>query len=244
MNDTANYRISDIMTCAMAGMLRDGEVVFHGVASHMPMVAMMLARKTHAPNLVSLNIPGGVNPLDISKATYSSATGDFYKGAEAVYPLINIFDLSMRGKLDVAFLGGVQFDAEGNMNSTVIGPYDKPKVKLPGGAGSAVLVPTVKRAIVWRVKHDKRTFVNKVDFATAKGNIWKIVTPLCVFEMRNGRLELDTVHPGSSLEEVKDNTGFEIRATQANMTPLPTRQQLNVLKTIDPLDLRSKEFEK
>lgn len=239
-----DYCVSDIMTCAIANMLVDGERVFHGVASHMPMVAMMLARKTHAPDLVSLNIPGGVNPIDISKSYYSSAGEEFYRGAEAIYPLINIFDLSMRGKLDVAFLGGVQFDINGNLNSTVIGDYNKPKVKLPGGAGSAVLIPTVKKAIVWRVKHDKRTFVEKVDFATAKGNIWKIVTPLCIFGVKDGRLVLESVHPTSSLKEVKDNTGFEIQCEQAQFTALPTAKQMSVLKQIDPQNLRAKEFEK
>ena len=239
-----NCSVSDIMTCAIANMLSDGDRVFHGVASHMPMVAMMLARKTHAPNLVCLNIPGGVNPLDISKSYYSSAGEEFYKGADAIYPLINIFDLSMRGKLDVAFLGGVQFDIEGNLNSTVIGDYAKPKVKLPGGAGSAVLIPTVKKAIVWRVKHDKRTFVDRVDFATAKGNIWKIITPFCIFAVKDGKLILESVHPTSSLQEVKDNTGFEIACSHAPFTALPTVTQMNKLKQIDPLNLRAKEFEK
>lgn len=235
-------RVSDIMTCAIARMLKDGETVFHGVSSHLPMVAMMLAREMHAPNLVHLNIPGGVNPSSIRQASYSSAGEDLLQGAEALFPLEQVFDLSMRGGLDVAFLSGVQFDVYGNVNASVIGNYHKPKVRLPGGAGSAVLIPTAKKAVIWRTKHDRRTFVEKVDFVTTRGNLWKIITPLCIFEYRNGRLELDTIHPTSSLKEVLENTGFEIQCSEVKFTPLPTVEEINILKRIDPFDYRSKEF--
>ncbi|WP_259391802.1 CoA-transferase subunit beta [Paenibacillus thiaminolyticus] len=235
-------RGSDIMACALARMLQDGETVFHGVSSQMPMVAMMLARQLHAPNLVHLNIPGGVNPSSIKKASYSSAGADLLASAEAYFPLEQVFDLSMRGGLDVAFLGGVQFDALGNVNASVIGDYRKPKVRLPGGAGSAVLIPTAKKAIIWRTKHDRRTFVDKVDFVTTRGNVWRIVTPLCVFAMKDGMLMLDSIHPTSSLEEVVRNTGFEVKYDELRFTPLPTARELSVLKQIDPFDYRSSEF--
>lgn len=187
----ASYHISDLMTCTIANLLADGETVFHGVSSHLPMVAMQLAKHTHAPNLVHLNIPGGVNPSTINKASYSSAGADLVEAGEAYFPLEEVFDLSMRGKLDVAFLSGIQFDVNGNVNASVIGDYHKPKVRLPGGAGSAVLIPTAKKVIIWRTKHDKRTFVEHVDFITTRGNIWKIVTPLCVFGYKNGKLHLE-----------------------------------------------------
>jgi len=237
-----NFKISDIMTCALSRLLTDGENVFHGVSSHMPMVAIALARATHGPNIVHLNIPGGVNPKSIKNAEYSSAGQELFKGSEAVLPLSEVFDLSMRGKLDVAFLSGVQFDVSGNVNASVIGDYNKPKVRLPGGAGSAVLIPTAKKAIIWRTKHDKRTFVEKVDFVTTRGNLWKIVTPLCVFEFKNGNLQLDSIHPTSSLEEVIENTGFKVVYDEIKYTPIPSKEELKTLKRIDPYDLRSKEF--
>jgi glutaconate CoA-transferase subunit B len=239
---SAQLRTSDIMVCAMARMLKDGERAFHGVASHMPMVAIALAKRMHAPNLVHLNIPGGVNPASLRQASYSSASADLLSGAEAYFPLDQIFDLSMRGGLDVAFLGGVQFDVHGNVNASVIGSHRRPKVRLPGGAGSAVLIPTAKKAIIWRTKHDRRTFVEKVDFVTTRGNVWKIVTPLCIFEFRNGRLHLDSIHPTSSLEEVAANTGFELVYDELKTTPPPTDKELAVLKQIDPFDYRTKEF--
>ncbi|MDQ0178476.1 CoA-transferase subunit beta [Bacillus chungangensis] len=236
------YRIGDMMTCAIANMLQDGETVFHGVSSHLPMVAMALAQNMHAPHLVHLNIPGGMNPSSIKKAAYSSAGSDLLASAEAYFPLEQVFDLSMRGKLDVAFLGGVQFDLYGNVNASVIGDYHQPKVRLPGGAGSAVLIPTAKKAIIWRTKHDKRTFVEKVDFVTTRGNLWKIVTPLCIFENRGGKLHLDSIHPTSSLEEVKENTGFELLYDEVKYTQPPTETELSILKKIDPFDYRSLEF--
>jgi glutaconate CoA-transferase subunit B len=142
----------------------------------------------------------------------------------------------------VAFLSGIQFDKTGNVNASVIGDYHKPKVRMPGGAGSAVLIPTAKRAIIWRTKHDKRTFVNKVDFVTTRGNIDRIVTPLCVFKYENGELLLDTIHPTSSLQEVIDNTGFEVKYKSIEYTPLPTKEEMTILKRMDPKNYRNIEF--
>lgn len=242
MTNNTDYRISDIMTCAISNMLQDNETVFHGVSSHLPMVAVKLAKSMHAPDLVHLNIPGGVNPGSIQHSSYSSAGAELLGTGEAYFPLQEVFDLSMRGKLDVAFLGGIQFDINGNVNASVIGNYHKPKVRLPGGAGSAVLIPTAKKAIIWRTKHDKRTFVEKVDFTTTRGNLWRIVTPLCVFEFRHGKLHLESIHPTSSLEEVQENTGFELIYDKLKYTSLPTKQELQMLKKIDPHDYRSIEF--
>ena len=224
-----NYQVSDIMICAMARLIHNGENVFHGVSSHMPMLAVMLAKALHAPEAVYLNIPGGVDPKPKNLEKYTSA------GAE-------LFDLSMRGRLDVAFLSGIQFDKTGNVNASVIGDYHKPKVRMPGGAGSAVLIPTAKRAIIWRTKHDKRTFVEKVDFVTTRGNIDRIVTPLCIFKYENGELLLDTIHPTSNLQEVIDNTCFEVKYRSIEFTPLPSKEELTILRRIDPKNYRNIEF--
>ncbi len=235
-------RVCDIMVCAMARMIKDGDRVFHGVSSHMPMIAVLLAKAAHAPRAVHLNIPGGVDPAEPKLVSYTSAGSELYKSAPASFPLMEVFDLSMRGGLDVAFLSGVQFDNSGAVNASVIGDYHEPKVRLPGGAGSAVLIPTAKRAVIWRTKHDKRTFVPNVDFMTARGNVSAIITPLCVFTMYGGELILDSVHPGSSIDEVAKNTGFPIRYLELKTTPEPTDEELRLLKAIDPHDLRNIEF--
>ncbi|WP_055665153.1 CoA-transferase subunit beta [Desnuesiella massiliensis] len=236
-----NYRPSDIMTIAIARMLKNDETVFHGVASPLPMVAIQLAKSLQAPDLIYVNITGGVDakPLKFSKSTDGP---ELLKGTKALFPLSEIFDLSMRGGLDVAFLSGIQFDSYGNVNASVVGDYHKPKVRLPGGAGSAVLIPTAKRAIIWRTKHDKRTFVPKCDFVTTRGNIHKIVTPLCIFAFKDGRLVLDSIHKTSSLQEVIDNTGFEVVYDKIRFTEDPTPEELKMLQKVDPTDIRSIEF--
>lgn len=236
------YRVSDIMVCAMARLIPDGSKVFHGVSSHMPMIALLLAKALHAPGAVHLNIPGGTDPDPVRLKKYTSAGPELLERATAYFPLMEVFDLAMRGELDVAFLSGIQFDSQGNVNASVIGDYKKPKVRMPGGAGSAVLIPTAKRAILWRTKHDKRTFVNQVDFVTTRGNVERIITPLCIFKMENGEMVLDTIHPTSSLEEVQENTGFPIKYSHIAYTPLPTKEELSALKRIDPGDFRNIEF--
>ena len=237
-----DYLISDIMICAMSRLIKDKETVFHGVSSHMPMLAVMLAKALHAPEAVHLNIPGGVDPKPNMLQKYTSAGAELLEHSVSYFPLAEVFDLSMRGKLDVAFLSGIQFDINGNVNASVIGDYHKPKVRMPGGAGSAVLIPTAKRAIIWRTKHDKRTFVNKVDFVTTRGNIDRIVTPLCIFKFENGELVLDTIHPTSSLEEIIENTSFPVKYSQIEFTPVPTKAEMAMLKRIDPKDYRNIEF--
>lgn len=230
------------MVCVMARMIKDGETVFHGVSSHMPMIATLLAKRMHAPSAVHLNIPGGVDPSADRLVSYTSAGSELLNKASAELPLMEVFDLAMRGGLDIAFLSGAQFDNTGTVNASVIGDYYVPKVRLPGGAGSAVLIPTAKRAILWRTKHDKRTFVQDVDFMTAKGNVSAIITPLCVFSMYCGELILTHIHPASSIEEVADNTGFAIKYLDPETTMPPSETELKLLGDIDPEDLRNIEF--
>lgn len=234
--------ISNYMVCSISRMLLDGQTVFHGVSSHIPMIAMMLARASHAKNLVHVDIPGGVDPKDVSMDNYSSAGLQLYRSSKAYFPLADVFDLAMRGGLETAFLGGVQFDRWGNVNASVIGDYNKPKVRLPGGAGSAVLIPMAKKVILWRTKHDKRTFPEQVDFITARGNVWRMVTPLCVMTFQDGQWNLESIHPISSLEEVENNTGFKLIYNEVRYTPEPTKEELALLKKIDPHKNRCLEF--
>jgi glutaconate CoA-transferase subunit B len=237
-----DYSVADIMVCVMARLIRDKETVFHGVSSHMPLVSILLAKQMHAPDAVHLNIPGGVNPEDLKIQDCSSACGALCVGCESIFPLQDVFDLSMRGRLDVAFLSGIQFDVDGNINASVIGDYNRPKVRMPGGAGSAVLIPTAKRALIWRTKHDTRTFVEKVDFITTRGNVDRIVTPMCVFKFEQGRLRLESVHPFVTFETVQENTGFALSREGVVTTMPPTVDEMRALHSIDPDNYRNIEF--
>ncbi len=233
-----------MMAVALSRLLRDGETVFHGVASPLPLVAIQLARETHAPHLVYLNIAGAIDaePAFLPRSTVDPV---LTQGSHALVTLADIFDLSARGELDTAFLGGVQIDAQARINMSAIGPHDRPKIRLPGGAGSAFLMSTARRILLWRTRHDTRTFVEQVPFATASGNVDRVVTPLCVFrrEPDTGRLAVESIHPYSSAEEVAVRTGFEVNCHGAHITPPPTAEELESLDRVDPGSLRSIEFE-
>ena len=155
-----------MMVVSIARLLRDGETVFHGVASPLPMVAILLAKRLHAPNLVYLNITGSVDPIP-DRLPVSTVGPELLRGTRALVTLTDLFDLAARGRLDTAFLSGAQIDGEGRINLSAIGPYERPKVRLPGGAGSAALMPSANRVILWRTRHDRRSFVERLDFVTA-----------------------------------------------------------------------------
>jgi glutaconate CoA-transferase, subunit B len=232
---------ADLMACTLSRLLRDGETVFFGLASPLAMVSALLARATHAPRLTVLSIPGGVGAGPLPRSTVDSG---LLHGSRSIFTLPDIFDLSARGRLDTVFLSGVQIDGRGGINMSAIGDPERPKVRLPGGAGSALLLPTAKRTILWRTRHDARIFVDKLDFCTAAGNTAYVATPLCLFVRgEDGRLQVASVHPGVAPDEVKERTGFPVEAgPETPVTPLPTAQELEALARIDPEAVRASEF--
>lgn len=231
-----------MMTVAMSRLLRDGETVFHGVASPMAMVAILLAQRTHAPDLVYLNITGSIDPHP-DRLPVSTVGPELLHGTRAMVTLADLFDLSARGRLDTAFLGGAQIDGRGRINLSAIGEYARPKVRLPGGAGSAALMPTAGRVILWRTKHDRRSFVERLDFVTASGNVDRVVTPLCVFVRVEGRLTVESVHPGIAPEDVAARTGFPlVIGAETPVTEPPTGTELRLLAEIDPRRVIDSEF--
>ena len=239
--ETETLTPDTMMVVAMARLVHDGEKVFHGVASPLPMIAILLAQRLHAPSLVYINITGGINP---NPESLPETTVDplLTHGSHVILQLADIFDMSARGDLDTAFLGGVQIDGVGRINMSVIGSYDHPKVRLPGGAGSAAILPTARRTILWRTKHDTRTFVEKLSFVTASGNVDRVVTPLCVFVKRDGRLQVESIHLYSSADEVRQQTGFAVETDGVPVTPAPTAEELAALQVVDPHRVRLVEF--
>jgi glutaconate CoA-transferase subunit B len=230
------------MVVALARLLRDGETVFHGVASPLPMVAILLAQRLHAPNLVYLNITGSVDPRP-QRLPVSTVDPQLLRGTRSLVTLTDLFDLAARGRLDTAFLSGVQIDRAGRTNMSVIGDFARPKVRLPGGAGSAALMPSSRRVLLWRTKHDPRTFVERLDFVTAAGNVDRVVTPLCVFARHDGWLEVESIHPGMTPEALRAATGFPIDVDAATpVTPEPTARELALLDEIDPERVSASEF--
>jgi glutaconate CoA-transferase subunit B len=230
------------MAVALARLLRDGETVFFGVASPLPMVAALLAKRLHAPGLVILTLPGGVNPAP-SALPISTVDPRLLEGAAAMTTLADVFDLAARGRLDTAFLGGVQIDQQGRVNMSAIGDPHRPKVRLPGGAGSAALMPTARRTILWRTRHDLRTFVPELAFVTAAGTVDRVVTPLCVLRRADGLLHVESVHPCSSPDAVRAATGFPVTVgPDTPVTPAPTDEELAALQGIDPAGVVASEL--
>lgn len=155
-----------------------------------------------------------------------------------------LFDAAGQGRLDVFFFSGAEIDGSGNINLVAIGDYARPKVRFPGSYGSAYLYFTVPRIILFRTEHSRRTLVEKVGFISAPGTsppgVWRrggpvaLVTPLChfAFDKARSRFRLESLHPGHSLEEVQDQTGFAFdRPENVPATPLPAPKVLALLRS-------------
>ncbi len=239
MSRKIEFSKADMMIVTMARLLKDAENAFMGVASNLPFFAIWLARKLYNPNLTWLNIPGGVNP-NPSFPPRTTVHFQLANEKRASITLAEIFDMSARGELDVAFLSGSQIDKHGNFNLSHIAEGERIKVQLTGGAGSALLCANTRGVILWRTRHDKRTFVEKCHVNTAGGNVYWVVTSLAVFRKENGSLILDSIHPYSSYEEVAENTGFPV--SPAPFTPPPTEEELRLIQEFDPERVREIEF--
>jgi len=244
------YTSSELLTINAARLLRDGDVVFVGVG--LPNLACNLARNTHAPNLVMIYEAGVIGakparlPLSIGDPTLVS-------GATSVCSMYDIFTFYLqRGNVDVGFLGGAQIDRFCNINATVIGDYASPKVRLPGSGGSMEIAAWANRCYII-TPHQKRRFPEKVHFRTSAGFLngraqreaaavrgagpQAVVTDLGVMEPdETGELVLTALHPGKTVEQVRENTGWYVKiAPQLGMTDLPTDEEMHILRTkLDP----------
>jgi glutaconate CoA-transferase, subunit B len=236
-----DHHPADLMVVAMARLLRDGELVFQGVNSVLPMVSIALARKVHAPRLAYLNIAGGFDPSP-RFATASSTDPELARGSPALISNEDFYDLCARGGIDTVFLGAVQIDAQGRTNVSVIGTHSQPEVRLPGGGGAAAIMPTAKRVILWRSQHNKRVFVERLDFVTAAGNVDRVVSPLCIFQRRQGRLRVEALMPGVAAEAVQENTDFDLGPPPWPRIEQPTDAELRALEAVDPRAVRRIEF--
>jgi len=232
----------DIMAVAMARLIRDGELVFVGVNSPLPLVAATLARRLHAPNSTLLSIGGGFNPTP-ARLGPATSSAKLSAGSASVFDNVDFYGLVARRGVDLTFLGLGQLDERGRVNSSFIGERHRPEVRFPGGGGAATILPLARRVVLWRAAHSPRIFVKRVPFVTSAGNIDRVVTPLCVFRLDAGRLVLDGLHPGVSREELAENTGFAIaNLPEAPVTQPPTQEELTELRRIDPDEVRRVEF--
>jgi glutaconate CoA-transferase subunit B len=217
----------------LARQIRPGEVAFSGVNSTLPMLACLLAKRACDFHYTYLNVAGGVEPVP-AKIPHSSSDPAIVTGSPAIFPNEDFYDLCARGGLDLVFLGCAQVDGEGRTNVSVIGDWKNPKVRLPGGGGAAVMMPTAKRVATWRTEHSARALVEKLDFVTAAGNLQTVVTPLAVFQKRSGRLALESWNPQTTPDEIAQRTGFRFDASDARPTPPITAREAAALAALDP----------
>ena len=244
----ASYSSEEMMTVTAARMLRNGAVCFVGIG--LPSTAANLARLTHAPDavLVYESGPIGAKPPVLP---LSIGDGNLAETADTVVSTPEIFRYWLQGgRIDVGFLGAAQLDRFANINTTVVGSYKKPKVRLPGAGGAPEISSSAKEVLII-VKHTKRTLVDELDFVTSVGFLTggdareklglpgkgpvAVITDLCVLRPnpRTRELEVASVHPGVDRKTITGNTGWEIRFSGGfGETETPGATELDVLREL------------
>jgi glutaconate CoA-transferase, subunit B len=226
------YSADEIMAVEAARRLEDGTVCFVGIG--LPSLAANLARRTHAPGCVLIYESGTIGAKP-ERLPLSIGDGELAETADAVVSVPEMFAYWLQGeRIDVGFLSAAQIDRHGNLNSTVIGEYASPKVRLPGGGG-APEIATGARDVFVLLRQTPRAFVERLDFTTSLGDrVRVVVTDLGILEPRDGELTLVATHPGVSTIEVQAATGWNLRvaAELATTTP-PTEQELVVLRGLE-----------
>jgi glutaconate CoA-transferase, subunit B len=251
----SDYTTQELMAVVMSRHLADGEVAIMGAVSALPLAACRLAQASHAPGL--WYVAGGSGAVNPHLAPIpESSCDERLLDADAALPLPDVVMLEGRGDVfDVFFAGGLQIDAHGNTNLEAVGDLAHPRLRGPGGVGLPFL-PLAGRVVIYTMSHDTRTFVEKVDFVSGPGFLsgpqeWQekgrgnrrtgkgpalVVTPLCAlaFDPVSLRARLLTVHPGVSVQQVKEATGFELFAAERpEVTEPPTPAELEILRRID-----------
>ena len=228
---TPTYTADEMMAVAAARRLTDDNVCFVGIG--LPSLAANLARRTHAPGCVLIYESGtiGTKPVELP---LSIGDGELADTADAVVSVPEIFGYWLQGgRIDVGFLGAAQIDRYGNLNSTVIGAYDHPKVRLPGGGGAPEIALGVRDVFVL-LRHSLRAFVDPLDFTTSLGdNLRVVITDLGILERRGGVLTLVAVHPGVEVDDVRAATGWDLRVEEGvGVTDAPTDDELVALRAL------------
>jgi glutaconate CoA-transferase subunit B len=255
-----SWTLDEWFVVTLARTIRPGETVFHGFGSPCAQVAMHVARRTHAPDM--LLVEGATYAINPDPPFIPPTGNDASLSRGAVYSMRfeEFFDAAIRGDVDRMFLSGGQIDGFGNTNVTAIGPAGRPKVKLGGGGGGCNLSATIGHLTVWTTRHRSgRTLVETCDFVTdighrtpagtraelgfAGGGPQWLVTELGVFDFRGGQARLVQVFPDVSVAEIRAATGFPLDVA-GDLRPVrpPSAAELAVVRSVDPLGVRTSEF--
>jgi glutaconate CoA-transferase subunit B len=251
MSEAPAYTAQEMMVAVAAREIKDGQLVFVGM--RLPILAYGVARETHAPNARALFELGLMR--DRPAEAFLGTMGDPPNVARALWAtrMSNVMALMAQGTVDLGFIGGAEVDRYGNLNTSYIGDPLRPAVKLPGSGGGADIA-ILSRRWVTLMSHEKRRLVERVSYVTSPGHGdgspgWRarhgllgggpaaIVTTLAVFRFpgEGGEAYLASVHPGRTVEEVRENTGWDVKvAAGCGETPPPTAEELAQLRRLDP----------
>jgi glutaconate CoA-transferase subunit B len=247
-----DYSSSELMVCRAARQLADGQVVFVGIG--LPNLACNLARRLHAPNLVLIYESGAVGAVP-DRLPISIGDPALVTNSASVCSMLDVFGAYLQGgRIDVGFLQGAQIDRFGNINTTVIGDYAAPSVRLPG-SGGACEIAILAREVIVVAPQTKRSFPARVDFVTSPGFVdgpharerlgmpgrgpSAVITDLGCYTFVEGEMTLASLHPGRSLDDVRANIGWEVRVSpDLETTPEPTAEELRIIREeLDPSHL-------
>jgi len=242
------YTDQELMVAVASREIRDGDLVFVGM--RLPILAYAVARSTHAPSARGLFEVGLMR--DQAATSYLGTMGDppNVDGALWATRMSNVMALMTQGLVDLGFIGGAEVDRFGNLNTSYVGDPAHPAVKLPGSGGGADIAILSKRWVTL-MTHERRRLVDRVSFVTSPGHGdgtpgWRkrngllgggpaaIITTLCVFRFppEGGEARLDSIHPGHTLDEVRENTGWDVRpAGEVKQTPPPTADELREIRS-------------
>ena len=235
------YTLNELMCVLAAREIKDGDVVFVGIG--LPNLACNLARATHAPNMTLIYESGAVGAIP-DRVPPSIGDPALVTGSLMVTSMADIFQSFLQnGKIQVGFLGGAQVDKRGNINTTVVGPYSSPKVRLPGSGGACEIANHAQRVLIV-TKLDKRAFPDKVDFITSSGKrVKKVITNMGILEPdETGELTLSSVYPNVSFEQIQENVGWKLKRRNVLLpVALPMKHEISLLREkLDPKRLHIK----
>lgn len=262
MTASTDYTVDELMVAVLAARFDNDDQVCNGISSFLPVCAIQLARMTHAPDLVWIAGASGVDPVDVELTASTFEAPLWRDSVMYLEHYAEFWDYAASDRFLLKFCAGAaQIDAYGNTNNSVIGRYDRPKVRLPGTAGLGDMGSLGKSLIFWVTDHSPRTLVERVDFRSGigfldgggerarlglRGGPALVVTNLAVFDFEPGsqRMRLVSVHDGVSVADVLAATGFRpVVPPRVPRTPPPTVEQVRLVRErIDPRDFRKRGF--
>ena len=251
-----DYTMHELMVVAGAREIRDDDVVFVGM--RLPLLAFQLAKDTHAPHAIGIFENGILRDKPAGDALYTMGDTPNTEGAIWTTSMMDIMALLQNGRVSLGFIGGAEVDRFGNLNTTYIRGGENVQIRLPGSGGGSDIASLSQRFVII-MKHEKRRFLEKVSYITSPGfgdgRDWRerkglrgggpcaVITTKGIlrFDSETREMVLDSIHPGITLGQVLDNTGWDLRcAKKIENTKPPTRSELRMIKKYDPLGFWTK----